>query len=211
MSIDHRADARHPIRRLRRTVVALLASLLLAVPASAAAAAANGALTIRGTQLAYGTCGPNSDGYRMTGDLDGCWWITDFTSTTDASRHNVRATGTELFVGWLGSRYGSFTTTFEYTAKMDGPWMTSPEVHGRCHHPIVEGDGDFAGITGELSFHDVVDVDPPYYPYWGNLRIAGQDISLGGTGTTTRAGGPTSASTSASTNVASSATIALSC
>lgn len=159
----------------------LLGAMLLALllPGTTAAAG-NGSLAVRGTQLAYGTCGPNSDGYEMTGDLVGCWWITDFQSKTDASKHNVRATGTELFEGWIGSLHGTFTTTFQYTAKMDGPWVSSAEIHGRCHHPVVAGSGtgDFIGITGELRFKDVVDVNPPYYPYWGSLRIAGHDLSL---------------------------------
>ena len=169
-----------PAGRARRWAArSMLATLLLALSAGAAMAG-NGSVAVRGTQLAYGTCGENSDGYRMTGDLDGCWWITDFVSSTDESKHNVRATGAELFIGWVGSRFGSFTTRFQYTAKMDGPWVSSPEIHGRCHHPIVAGSGtgDLAGISGELSFKDVVDVDPPYYPYWGNLRIAGQALTL---------------------------------
>jgi hypothetical protein len=178
----------------------LAAALVSLLVPGAIAAAGNGASAIRGTQLAYGTCG-DDDGYAMIGDLVGCWWITDFVSTTDESRHNVRATGTELFVGWIGSRYGSFTTTFVYTAKMDGPWVSSPEIHGRCHHPITRGSGtgDFVGISGELSFKDVVDVDPPYYPYWGSLRIAGAQLL------------PSSTKGGAAQSTAAGATTALSC
>lgn len=195
---DHAGSHAVPVPRLaaRALIAAALVSLLI----PALAAAANGAAVVRGTQLAYGTCGELGDGYAMTGDLDGCWWITDFQSRTDPAKHNVLATGTELFVGWIGDRYGSFTTTFEYTAKMDGPWGSSPEIHGRCHHPIDRdsGTGDLEGISGELSFKDVVDVDPPYYPYWGSVRIAGQELRLGATTTSAKSGG-------------SSATLALSC
>jgi hypothetical protein len=49
---------------------------------------------------------------------------------------HYRATGTEHFEGCLGSICGSFDTTFSFTTKTDGPWPTSPEIHGRCHHPI---------------------------------------------------------------------------
>jgi hypothetical protein len=108
----------------------------------------------------------------MTGSLDGCWWIETFETTTDPAHHNVRATGTERFEGRLGDVQGTFHTTYEFTAKMDGPWATSAEIHGRCHHPVTWGEGGFAGISGEISFHDVV-VDPPDYPYWGNLRLPG--------------------------------------
>ena len=161
---------------------ALAASVLLALALpSTVGAAGSGARAVRGIQLEYGSCGENSDGYEMTVDLVGCWWITDFQSTTPDSHHNVRATGTELFVGWIGDRYGSFETRFQYTAKMDGPWATSPEIHGRCHHPIKPGSGtgDFVGITGELSFKDDLSGPTPQYPYWGNVRIAGQDLSVG--------------------------------
>ena len=177
-SVSHAGHARRWAAQALLT--AALASLLFP---GTIVAAGNGAVAVRGTQLAYGTCGELSDGYAMTGDLVGCWWITKFESKTDPAKHNVLATGEELFVGWIGARYGSFTTTFEYTAKMDGPWVSSPEIHGRCHHPIARGSGTgaFEGISGELNFKDVVDVNPPYYPYWGSLRIAGQELTLGST------------------------------
>jgi hypothetical protein len=177
----------------RATVAAML--LALALPA-AVGAASNGAVAVSGVQRAYGTCGDQGDGYEMRGDLQGCWWITEFNPNPRFDdKHNGRATGTELFVGWIGDRYGSFETTFQYTAKMDGPWLSSAEIHGRCHHPIVAGTGkgDFAGITGEISFKDVLDgPDSPNYPYWGAVRIAGEQIDLGG-GTTTKTAGSTGA------------------
>ena len=138
-----------------------------------AAAGGSGATVVRGIQLAYGTCGDGT-GYEMTGALVGCWWIDTFdTGKSGESKSHYMATGVEHFTGWIGSKYGTFTTTYRFTAKTDGPWPASAEIHGRCHHPITGGDGDFAGITGEISFHDVVDVSPPYYPYWGNVRLAG--------------------------------------
>jgi hypothetical protein len=90
------------------------------------------------------------------------------------SRGTFLATGTEHFTGWIGSRYGTFTTTYTFTAQFDG----DVELHGRCHHPVVGGDGDFAGISGVLTFKDVVDVNPPYYPYRGTLRLAGEAGTL---------------------------------
>lgn len=180
-------------RARRKAARSLLAAALAAfLLPGALAAAGNGATVVRGTQGAIGTCG--GDGYVMTGDLVGCWWTTKFESTTDPLKHNVRATGEELFVGWIGSRFGSFTTTFVYTAKMDGPWGSSPEIHGRCHHPITRGSGtgDFEGISGELSFKDVVDVNPPYYPYWGSVRLTGQVLTLGSTTSALESSGATS-------------------
>ena len=153
--------------------LSLLATMLLATVAPAlASAAGNGTTVVRGTQLAAGTCADG--GYRMTGSLDGCWWIDTFESNSDPSKSNFVMRGTEHFTGCLGSTCGTFHTTYTFTAKTDGPWPTAAEIHGRCHHPIdsTKGTGGFEGASGEISFHDVVDVTPPYYPYWGNVHLA---------------------------------------
>lgn len=158
-------------RRYRLPAIALLAALLLAsaIPAGASAAG-RGSTIVRGTQLAAGSCADG--GYAMTGDLVGCWWIDTFDAWSDPDKSTLRATGTEHFTGCLGSVCGTFFTTYVFTAKTDGPWPVSPEIHGRCHHPVVGGTGGFAGARGEISFTDVVDVNPPYYPYWGNIHLA---------------------------------------
>ena len=148
----------------------VVAGLIVAALPGTAAATSHGATAIRGVQLAAGTC-PDG-GYAMTGSLEGCWWIETFDSTTDPAHHNFRATGTERFEGWFGGVQGVFHTTYSFTAKMDGPWQVSAEILGRCHHPVTWGEGGFVGISGEISFHDV-NVNPPYYPYWGNLRLPG--------------------------------------
>jgi hypothetical protein len=162
--------ATHPFRRTRGIGIAFAVAGLVAVVATGSVSASAGATTVRGTQLAYGTCGDGT-GYQMTGALRGCWWIDTFVTKSDETKSHYVATGEEHFTGWIGSLHGTFTTTYRFTAKTDGPWPTSAEIHGRCHHPITGGSGDFAGITGEISFHDVVDVSPPYYPYWGNVRL----------------------------------------
>lgn len=165
--------ARHrPSGRL--AVLPLLAALFGSLLSTGAVTAGNGTTIIRGVQLEYGSCGDGT-GYQMTGSLVGCWWIDTFESKTDPARSNFRATGTEHFVGCLGTICGSFTTTYSFTAKMDGPWQTSAEIRGRCHHPVTGGTGGFSGATGQISFRDVVDVSPPYYPYVGNIHLAGTD------------------------------------
>ena len=155
----------------RMLAVALAAALLLVTAlAASAAAAGRGATTVRGTQLAAGTCA--NGGYAMTGSFEGCWWIDTFETKSDPDKAHYRATGTEHFEGCLGAVCGTMTTTYSFTAKTDGPWPTSAELHGRCHHPVTGGTEGFAGATGEISFHDVVNVSPPYYPYWGNVHVA---------------------------------------
>lgn len=167
MNIDR--PARH--RRVgRRTALPLLVALIGSLLSVGAVTAGSGASIVRGDQLAAGTCADG--GYAMTGSLVGCWWIDTFESKSDPDKSTFRATGTEHFIGCLGSVCGTFYTTYSYTAKTDGPWPTSAEIHGRCHHPVIGGTGGFAGASGEISFHDVVDVSPPHYPYIGNVHVA---------------------------------------
>ncbi len=74
----------------------------------------------------------------------------------------VQGGGTETFVGCLdanangtcdtGDLAGTIDFEFTFTAKYDPSFTT--ELHGRCHHPIVGGTGDFAGVTGVLDFKD---------------------------------------------------------
>ena len=163
MTIHQRVSA-------RTLGVFLGAALLVASAVPASAAASRGATTVRGTQHAAGSC--ESGGYAMTGSLVGCWWIDTFESKSDPSKAHYLATGTEHFTGCLGPICGTFFTTYSFSAKTDGPWPTSAEIHGRCHHPVVGGTDGFTGASGEISFHDVVDVSPPYYPYWGTVHLA---------------------------------------
>ena len=128
-------------------------------------AAAAGAVVVSGDQSApVATCdGLGSLGtFVMSGDLIGCWY-TDTGDVVSTSQNGIVFAGTEHFVGCLdadgngvcgGSEpTGSFNTTFKFTAK----FSTVGEVHGRCHHPIVGGTGDFAVASGDISFHDVID------------------------------------------------------
>jgi hypothetical protein len=159
-----------PGRLSRRAALPLLIALAGSVLTAGAAAAGNGTTIARGVQLAAGTCADG--GYAMTGSLIGCWWIDTFETKSSPDKSTFVARGTEHFTGCLGSTCGTFYTTYTFTAKTDGPWPTSAEIHGRCHHPIIGGTGGFAGASGVLSFHDVVDVSPPYYPYAGNVHLA---------------------------------------
>ena len=96
-----------------------------------------------------------------------------FESKSDPDRATFVATGTEHFTGCLGTTCGTFFTTYKFTSKTDGPWGAgSRRFAANAAHPVVRGTDGFAGARGEISFRDVVDVSPPYYPYWGNLRLA---------------------------------------
>ena len=87
----------------------------------------------------------------VSGSLVGCW----YTDTIDSQRSTPSgafvATGTEQFIGCLGARCGRIFSTYTFTARFDG----DTELHGRCHHPITGGDGDFAGVGGVIHMRDL--------------------------------------------------------
>ena len=150
--------------RTRRAVAILAVGLLAAVVPGTALAAGNGATVVRGIQHEFGSCQIDGvDGYLMDGSLTGCWIIDTFEVKPMPVQGTMLAHGTEHFVGYLGGVFGTFRTTYTYTARFDG----ATELHGRCHHPIVDGSGVFAGARGELSFTDVVDATPGLLPVLG--------------------------------------------
>jgi hypothetical protein len=97
--------------------------------------------------------------YVVTGSLTGCWYIDEWTIRNETPSGSTRATGTELFSGCIGSRCAShFSTEYSFTYKI----VNGVEVHGRCHHPIVDGDGAFAGVKGNIEMHDLPDGSAEY-------------------------------------------------
>ena len=154
-------------------VVALLASLLLALPA-ASAHAANHQLT--GTASFNPSCDPPPAGYNsypglaMGGSLVGCWYTHIETARTTPGGVYLES-GTELFVGRLdgGPAGSTFTTTYKFEAKLNAD---GAEVRGRCQHPIVSGSGTggFAGATGRVDFKDIIG-DPITYVYRGHISL----------------------------------------
>ena len=89
--------------------------------------------------------------YDVSGSLVGCWYVDTFVVNHESNAGGFVATGTETFVGCLGSACGRLFTTYTFTARYAG----DVELHGRCHHPIVGGDGDFEGVTGVLAMKDL--------------------------------------------------------
>ncbi len=89
--------------------------------------------------------------YTVTGDLTGCWYIDEWTINGETPSGSIQASGTELFSGWLNGRFGHFWTTYTFTYKV----VDGVETHGRCHHPVVAGDGVFAGVSGVIHMYDL--------------------------------------------------------
>jgi hypothetical protein len=157
------------VRRLalRTAGVAGLATALATAPTGTAFAA--------GASHVEGLLRPDSNGVctgrptavfanTVEGTLVGCWYIDTANYDHANDNGNIVASGTETFVGCLGSRCGAFHTTYTFTARFDG----DREEHGRCHHPVVSGEDGFAGVRGEINMHDLPDGCATYK---GTLRL----------------------------------------
>jgi hypothetical protein len=106
---------------------------------------------------------------RMTGDLEGCHYV--FIETAECTPSGTyRETGTEVFVGQYEGEYGTFGTTYRFTAKYEDCTNLVGEILGRCQHPIADssGDGTFEDVSGRLDFRD--DIEAGTFPYTGHLR-----------------------------------------
>jgi hypothetical protein len=105
---------------------------------------------------------PSNGVFEMTGDLVGTWYTTAFELGVVTKSGVVTGTGSELFVGCYDADHdaactgsdptGSITFSFEYSGRFDPE--TGALLHGRCHHPVTGGSGDFAAARGALGFHD---------------------------------------------------------
>lgn len=148
-----------PIIRIaiRALLAVALTAVFVVVPVGAASAGP-GVTQVDGLMVPDGGAACDDDAasiaaYVVSGSLVGCWYIDTFVVEHTSNAGGFLASGTEQFAGCLGSRCGRFFTTYTFTAKFTG----DTEDHGRCHHPVVGGDGDFAGVTGVINMHDLPD------------------------------------------------------
>jgi hypothetical protein len=160
-------------------VVTAVALVVLAASASATNTQLSGVAVFDGMS----SCPSPPDGYsdftdftlimpEGQGSLDGCWYTKiDASSVTPSNVYLER--GREVFVGCLNDgTCGSFATTYKFTSKWAGEPFLSPELHGRCQHPVVggSGTGGFEGVTGRVDFKD--DVTTGDLIYRGHLKLA---------------------------------------
>jgi len=158
------APHRMKLRILAGLIAALMATLGQFTPVSAHP----GAIAVSGTQLVENVapCAPGS--FKMIGSLTGCWTIDTFVEQV-ASPGIYVASGTEHFVGCVGSLCGTLYSTFVFVGKFDA---SGNEVWGGCHHPIVGGTGGFAAATGDLNFRDLPNGTPlPPAEYKGRIVL----------------------------------------
>lgn len=157
-------------------VAALVASAALTVLTKPSAALAQGATQISGVAFFAepGECtDPEGQGstfaLKMAGDLQGCHYV--FVETAVCSPSGTyRETGAEIFVGHYNGQFGTFGTTYLFTAKYEDCSNLIGEIFGRCEHPLEtnSGTGVFEGFNGRLDFKD--DVEAGNFPYRGHLR-----------------------------------------
>jgi hypothetical protein len=141
---------------LSRRVAVVLAMAVVAVVA-ASPVAARSQVQVEGllTPDTSGVCTQDARSvatYTVTGDLSGCWYIDEWTIKRETPSGSLYASGTEQFWGcFRNTACGRFWTTYTFSYKV----VDGVEVHGRCHHPVVGGDGGFAGVTGMIEMHDL--------------------------------------------------------
>jgi hypothetical protein len=153
----------NPVHTTRHvTCTAAVAASMLAVltmPASAGTTQLSG-IGVFNTECQPPVGSPPSDPgdyppIELTGSLHGCWYTYVSSSQFNRSGTYIEQ-GTEIFVGCLnGATCGTFETTYTFTAKYVDDTFAE-EIHGRCHHSIVSGTGDFAGAEGVILFKDDV-------------------------------------------------------
>lgn len=144
-------------------VCAALASVMaLAAPASAAGVTQiSGIAVYDGNSEEPGNCDELESGLTLeliSGDLIGCWYTTDATASATPSGV-VNERGTETFIGEWNGVPVRFDTTYKFTGMFD---VDGNEIHGRCQHPIVDGD-----VGGRIDFKD--DVATGEFLYRGHL------------------------------------------
>ncbi|MHC4405352.1 MAG: hypothetical protein ACYTG0_37375 [Planctomycetota bacterium] len=101
--------------------------------------------------------------HMVEGDLLGCHYV--FVEDGVCSESGTyREWGTEMFVGWYNGGFGTFETTYLFTAKLEDCDL-SAEIFGRCQHPIVEGSGTgvFDGVTGRIDIKDDIETGELFY------------------------------------------------
>jgi hypothetical protein len=155
-----RCDMTTTVRRKTRVAVVagVLATIVAGVGIGSSVEAGSG-VKVEGVQVPLD---PNNGVYEMTGDLVGVWITTDFVLGVETPSGVVTGTGTELFIGCYDADgnatcggedpTGEITFSFQYSGRFDT--ASGALMHGRCHHPVTGGTGDFAEVSGELGFHD---------------------------------------------------------
>jgi hypothetical protein len=141
----------------KRLVPVALAAGALAFVGSAAAGGRT--VQVSGVQTPVD---PVAGRYLMTGDLNGWWYTTSISAIRFHPSGTAQLAGTELFDGCIdsdrdgvceaGEPSGTLDFVFSFSGKFDD--VTFAEIHGRCHHEITGGTGDFRTASGVLDFKD---------------------------------------------------------
>ena len=142
---------------MRATAAMCAVMFALVALAGAASARSTGTTQVSGLlepdRDATCTEHPNPEGgaWDVSGSLVGCWYVDTYVVENESHAGGFVASGTETFSGCLGSTCGHIFTTYKFTAKYEG----DTETHGRCHHPIVGGDGGFSDASGVIEMKDL--------------------------------------------------------
>ena len=155
----------------RLMVLGISLMLMLAFTAPVGAADSNGVgevMTVSGNSEPS-DCN-NDEGVGaiyLTGDVEGCltFFPSDFSCDELNGYDRYRESGTETFDGSLHGEPGKFTTTYTLEATYApgfcdgvnaGGFPFELQLTGGCDHAVTGTEGSFAGITGLITFFDVI-------------------------------------------------------
>lgn len=197
-----RVGSRQPWLIFGLSIVLVLA---LTSPSGAAGDSGGETITISGDSVPS-DCneGEGAGAIALTGDIEGC--LTFFPGDYSCDRLNgfdrFRETGTESFTGSLHGQPGDFTTSYTLEAsyaagfcdQVDaGGFPFELQLTGGCDHTVTGTSGAFEGVTGLITFFDVIP-DPGVsgasnFLYAGDLHMPAAESLMYGVNADRSAGG----------------------
>ena len=132
----------------------------------------------------------------LSGDVEGCltFFPEDFSCDELIGFDRYRESGTESFVGSLNGEAGEFTTTYVLEATYAsgfcdavaaGGFPFELQITGGCDHTVTGVSGSFVGVSGLITFFDVIPVPgvsgASNFLYAGELEIPPAEALMYGT------------------------------
>jgi len=160
------------MRTILKQILAAAAVFAVLVLAGASLATA-GTTQVSGVQTfvqsgaCYDPAVPSS--YAMSGSLVGCWYVDTIDCKLQLSG-TIQCSGTEHFVGSIGTSSGTLYLRYQVSAKYGGR-ITFGELHGRGNHLVIGATGGFTGATGVLNFEDDVSTNGAVSAYKGQVNL----------------------------------------
>lgn len=201
--MEHKLSIRRArFRSMRPVMVIAVSVILLLAFTSPVSAKGDGnvgeTMTVSGnSEFSDCNAGIGLGALFLTGDVEGCLTfleIEDFSCDEMNGFDRYRESGIESFVGSLHGEPGEFETTYTLEATYAegfcdqvnaGGFPFELQLTGGCDHTVIGESGSFEGVTGLITFFDVIP-DPGVsgasnFLYVGTLTTPPDELLLYGT------------------------------